>query len=84
MNEVISSLNLLVPGWKETEPTYQQAMIDVPKYLFIFGGELLFQLRWMIKYKLLKQSYTDSDREYLCRKHHKKTELELRYNILYQ
>jgi len=76
LNEVIAKLNLLVPGYKDTEPTYQQACLDIFGCIVWLAKALLDQVRWFVKYKVLRQSYTDEDREYLCRKYHKKTELE--------
>eukprot|EP01083_Nonionella_stella_P080340 220764_1 len=76
VNELISTLNLSVPGWKNTEPTYKQALIDTVTSVLWAASQILFQVRWILMYKVLKQSYSDSDREYLCRKHLKKSEME--------
>ena len=76
---MIGKLNLVVPGYRDSEPTYKQACIDVFTSMLWAFGEILFQVRWVFKYKLLKQEYTDDDREYLCRKYHKKTEIEFSY-----
>eukprot|EP01083_Nonionella_stella_P280640 954692_1 len=76
LNRLIKKLNLQVPGWKNTEPTYKQALIDVLSSILWLFSEVLFQIRWILKYKLLKQNYNDADREYLCRKHYNKSETE--------
>ena len=86
LNDVITRCNLVVPGFETDEPTYKQACIDVATSILWAAGEVLFHLRWLVKYKVLKQDYTEEDKEYLCRTHHKKTEIELRfiYNSLLQ
>ena len=76
LNDIIMKLNLVVPGWKEEEPTFKQALFDVFNGVLWGFGEILFQINWVLKYKILKQEYADEDREYLCRKYHKKSELE--------
>mmetsp|Transcript_19716 Transcript_19716/g.31374 ORF Transcript_19716/g.31374 Transcript_19716/m.31374 type:complete len:315 (-) Transcript_19716:106-1050(-) len=76
LNDVIQKLNLVVPEYSETQPTYQQACVQVFTSVLSMANELLFQLKWVLKYKLLKQDYSDEDREYLCRKHHGKSEIE--------
>ena len=71
MNEVIHRLNLVMPEWRETEPTYQQALIDVVTSALWLAQEAVFRVRWLVKYNLLKMAYSDDDREILCRRHHK-------------
>ena len=72
----------MVPGYKNTEPSYKQACLDVFTSILWLFSELLVQLRWAIKYKLFKQTYTDNDREMLCRKHFNISEEELSLYVI--
>merc|ERR1712244_88266 len=76
LNDVIAKLNLIVPGWRTEEPTFKQALFDVFNGILWGFGEVLFQINWILKYKILKQDYAEEDREYLCRKYHKKSKIE--------
>merc|ERR1712013_730443 len=71
MNEVIHRLNLLIPEWKETEPTYQQALLDVLSSVLWLFQETIFRVRWFVSYSVLRMAHSDDDREVLCRRHNK-------------
>jgi len=71
LNEVIHKLNLIIPEWRETEPTYQQALLDVFTSVLWLAGEAVFRVRWFVQYTVLKMAYSEDDCEVLCRKHHK-------------
>jgi len=71
INEVLAELNMVVPEWRETEPTYKSACWDVATSVTWGLTELLFRARWALKYNVLGQSYSQEDREHLCMKHHK-------------
>jgi len=76
INEVIHKLNLLIPEWRDPEPTYQQALMDVLTSSLWLAQEVAFRVRWLVKYQVLQMTYSDEDREILCRRHHKLDETE--------
>jgi len=70
INRVLAELNMVVPEWRETEPSYKSACWDVATSVTWGLTELLFRARWALKYNVLGQSYSPADREHLCMKHH--------------
>ena len=63
INEVLTALNMHVAEWKKEEPTYKKALWIVATSLGWAMTELLFRMRWTLKYQLLGQELSDDDRE---------------------
>jgi len=76
INEVLAALNMHVPEWKGIEPSYKSACWDVATSVTWGLTELLFRARWALKYNVLGQNYSEEDREHLCMKHHRMSEVE--------
>jgi len=69
INSVLSALNMRVPEWRPTVPTYSGACWDVFHSVTWAFTELLFQARWTVKYRVCGMPYSQDDREHLCMKH---------------
>ena len=77
INEALSSLNTIVPGWDGKAPNFTKTCIDVPIFIWHKSNDAFFAARWHIQYTLMKQKCSDSDRQEMCRRHFNKTTQEL-------
>lgn len=71
INAALKAEKIIVPGWTGVEPDYKIAAKAIPQFFVWAAQEGYFQIRWQVRYTLLKWPYTDLDREYLCRVAHK-------------
>jgi len=69
INVALQETKIVAPGWNSGKPTFLDASLNIFKFSFWLIQEIGFQARFIYQYKWLKQSYSDADREYLCRKH---------------
>jgi len=76
LNKAISELNIVVVGWTGGQPTLQDSALRMPLAILNVLQLIVFQIRFFVKYHVLKQRYSDGDREYLCRTHFKLSQEE--------